>query len=840
MLLGPDESHHPNAQFFPNLIDPLDFSLSIKQISSSSSSPTNFKFIVGDETYRCNRNLAQTIFTHVNVAISNDPNLAEMNLGLRDPNRHFKLIMDLLAGDTISITEDNARFLHQIATTLGNSSLEQAVQPFLSRWTGTLYDPPRCGQKFASALISICCTASPAMRVIFFLCEIVGLAITFSFVFNLFMIPITSGVLSPVLSSAFRFLVMVPFILFNVNTTTIIELAVFYICTSNHFIATIPFPKHVQLIKLFAKVWPFCNRPTEIDYKPIDLETTDGTLDAQSQQQPRPTASLFNGKKTIFDTVIGALFFVLLFFAVVGSLFRYILMGLALYIPWLIFATAIVLYGLHAVLSCFRRARENFAQFGDFSDPFLCAMYFAENPWQRAIRRAMNGPNYDAEPLWKVVLHAIFSKFTAAVYVSLGLFALLVSESGRFTVLQAVTIVLLLAFNMFPLMASIKFPMLIVERLFYAAQSESDVSSGPGAKPHQEWLAAWFSWSRKAACIRIARCLWVGFYLMLSLIAIFPVMIFHQPAGSQAVLFDRQRAAPANGTLTNPVCGVSKFGMDILQLSALAESSYSSDDNETSFQSMLRIYFGSDWRSRLELIPVVLDPTWEHENIRWFNYTWGENHTHVISVRGTLNSVDVMADVELWASSFVVNVLKTTIPIFSGYADDSRGFLSYAMLLPRFMFRNFSLVSGYVELIEQVVHQVEQTGATNIIITGHSLGGGLSKLVAVMTGHQAVSFSGPGITTLSAFYEFLNDRIPSSFVNVVPKLDPVPTIDKPSGTQFLIPCEAGLFSCHDIYRTQCMLAIQCGQFEHYEEFCRYIGNFADDDINTMLDIGKPY
>jgi hypothetical protein len=109
-----------------------------------------------------------------------------------------------------------------------------------------------------------------------------------------------------------------------------------------------------------------------------------------------------------------------------------------------------------------------------------------------------------------------------------------------------------------------------------------------------------------------------------------------------------------------------------------------------------------------------------------------------------------------------------------------------------------------------------------------------------MSGHQAVSFSGPGITTLSAFYEFKDETIQHSFINVVPKLDPIPTIDKPSGSVFMIPCQAGVIACHSISRTQCMLAVQCGEYDNYFDFCTKTAGYTEAEMQDMLKLGRPY
>jgi hypothetical protein len=43
-----------------------------------------------------------------------------------------------------------------------------------------------------------------------------------------------------------------------------------------------------------------------------------------------------------------------------------------------------------------------------------------------------------------------------------------------------------------------------------------------------------------------------------------------------------------------------------------------------------------------------------------------------------------------------------------------------------------------------IIHHVKSLNASNVVITGHSLGGGLAHIVGSLTGHQSIAFSPPG------------------------------------------------------------------------------------------------
>jgi lipase ATG15 len=147
-------------------------------------------------------------------------------------------------------------------------------------------------------------------------------------------------------------------------------------------------------------------------------------------------------------------------------------------------------------------------------------------------------------------------------------------------------------------------------------------------------------------------------------------------------------------------------------------------------------------------------------------------------------------------------------------------------------------MNGYTDLVHDFVRDMDKTGVTEIIITGHSLGGGLSKIISARTGYQAVAFSGPGINSIGPFYAWKDIRIKNSFVNVVPNLDPVALVDVSSGSDFVIPCESGVWECHSMARTQCMLATLCGEIQKHIEWCDSVMGTAE--MDEIFDLGRPY
>jgi hypothetical protein len=840
-----------SVTFFPTLVNPVDFSFTARALSVAlhPSTIADFSINVGTDTYRVSRQVARVVFTRIDHELNHNPSTSQIDLELPDPDYVFRCIPSLLAGNVITITESNSKFLNYVAVTLGNLELAKATEPFLHRYSESVLQPPTFCGKAISVFLSIFSLFSVPMRIVLFLCEVIGVAIAICFVFNLTLLPITSGILSPALSDVLKWSIMIPFLAFNANTVTIVELLVFYICKSNHFLAKTPIPKHVHLIKMFKTVWPCCAKPPGVNYSQLEFFTQEP--DQAKPFQGKNRFSFFTAERNVWNVILGIVFFL----ALVGSLlidnvYRYLLQFLAFYLPYFTTAVVCLLYSLHAILSLSSKARERFADFGDFSDPFLCAFYFKGNPWISGCielsqiiekRKALwSGTPIltPSRPIYIVLGSAIFSKFSIAIYVTIGLIVLLIEKHSFFTIGQSLSIGFVIILICFPIMTTISIPLLSISRWFNPSLSNAQVEMADQwmRTPEQrnEWLNLWFLWSHHSSCIRVARILWIIYVIIWFFLGIWATTeIQTAPTLSSSV---HSRSFFSNITLVNPVCDLHYHDLDIVSLVVLAESAYITDDNDPTFDPMFRAFFGNDWRDYITEFVIKIEEKWWHSNLRYFNISTGFSNARVLSIRGTIDPLDLMCDAELWAGSLVIAALKATIPLFSGYADDSYKFIAYSMNLAHYMFKKLSLLDGYVSVILQTINQLEVEG--DIILTGHSLGGALAKITGWLSGHQAVAFSGPGIAAIEAFYEWMDPNIPTSFVNVVPNLDPFASLDRASGSQFLIPCNAGALECHKIQRTQCMLGTVCGRFYEIAEWCNE--TFGMDEMQKMWEIGHPW
>ena len=92
---------------------------------SIAFSENNFAFIVGDRKYQMNKVLAALISKKVAQNLAIDSTINTYTLKFKDPQHEFSKIIDLISGDSITITQNNAYSLICIADEIDNEDLKQ-------------------------------------------------------------------------------------------------------------------------------------------------------------------------------------------------------------------------------------------------------------------------------------------------------------------------------------------------------------------------------------------------------------------------------------------------------------------------------------------------------------------------------------------------------------------------------------------------------------------------------------------------------------------------------------------------------------------------------------------
>jgi hypothetical protein len=275
----------------------------------------------------------------------------------------------------------------------------------------------------------------------------------------------------------------------------------------------------------------------------------------------------------------------------------------------------------------------------------------------------------------------------------------------------------------------------------------------------------------------------------------------------------------------------------------------------------------------------------------------GTEGTRVVSYKGTSTPLDILMDATLWSTVKVMQWFKTVLPVIELLPPDQvqwmmlvghfPGLLKQEQALWSNMQHNLSSLllgnfSGRLPNKEWVdfpdkylgsesvsrktsVSELKknwQSKKADVILTGHSLGGGLAQTLATRNRKPALVWSAPGIGFSARRFQMYNPDAPSSrsqdlivqdsspramlhtgmqaamreVVVVVPQDDLVPRVDTQAGMIQRISCREKDFgfgqaaTCHGINKTACEVWRVCGDPRPRLIDCQA---FLPDDIHEL-------
>lgn len=193
----------------------------------------------------------------------------------------------------------------------------------------------------------------------------------------------------------------------------------------------------------------------------------------------------------------------------------------------------------------------------------------------------------------------------------------------------------------------------------------------------------------------------------------------------------------------------------------------------------------------------------------------------VVAVRGSSIGRDWTYNAELWSEAALLQIFSVFIPSLPIWPDKM---VADLVALSSGVFDIVPQVldaptHSYVQEIKDAVAAAQSAGnisSTNIVFVGHSLGGGLAKLVGTQLNTSSISFSGPGLLYTRRKFGLKYGVTNKLVTQVTPRYDPVAKIDVQQGLEQHINCEHELApagqetKCHAIKLTTCELATSCG------------------------------
>ena len=281
--------------------------------------------------------------------------------------------------------------------------------------------------------------------------------------------------------------------------------------------------------------------------------------------------------------------------------------------------------------------------------------------------------------------------------------------------------------------------------------------------------------------------------------------------------------------IENIICNSSIYGLSILKISSFPLATYMSGTDNTK-----AYYEKTFFKEKIENITEMrfLDVYSKYGVVLLVNIDIpNEKPLTIFAIQGSIKKLDWWVDIEIFCSSAIFTFLNA-ISINSIESLTSRS-ITWLLTIPLRLLVKFTLFEKYINSLTSLIDkEIEKiNGKRNILIAGHSLGGGLSKFLGLKYHKESLAISGPGITPLE--YK-LRDEIDykyykMNFIDVIPDYDVIPRIETTAGIRYRVLCNKGFFGCHSIERTICQIGATCRREDLTGDLCMSI--FGEDYYN---------
>ena len=209
----------------------------------------------------------------------------------------------------------------------------------------------------------------------------------------------------------------------------------------------------------------------------------------------------------------------------------------------------------------------------------------------------------------------------------------------------------------------------------------------------------------------------------------------------------------------------------------------------------------------------------------------------ILSIKGTSYKKDLFWDIQLYFPSVLLSILST----FSLSQKDnlSNKLIEYSLSIPYRIFFQFLIIDNYMDLLIKAYNKNRHNFYKNVIIVGHSLGGGLSKILGRFLKIQAISLSGPGMNAFNSLWDYKGDSeyFGISNIDLVPDMDLVPRVEVSGGTIYRIVCKEGILDCHGKELSLCEVLTMCRE-PNYKNYCDEMTDLDSDQIKEIEESSK--
>ena len=296
-----------------------------------------------------------------------------------------------------------------------------------------------------------------------------------------------------------------------------------------------------------------------------------------------------------------------------------------------------------------------------------------------------------------------------------------------------------------------------------------------------------------------------------------------------------------NKNIENPICFTEVHGLSLLKIIGLTFATQLNDPDNT-----LTYLKDSVFKENLEEITNFrfVNRNSKHSVVLMIDMNIpGKKPLTIFSVQASIKRLDFWYDLEIFLSSALFTIMR--ILTINKYESLTSRVITWFLTIPLRTMEKFTLFKKYIDNLEAdldgIIKNIKDD--RNIIFTGHSLGGGMSKYLALKYHKESVAVSGPGIASLE--YKFKDENnyykyFKSNLIDIVPDYDIVSRLETSGGVRYRVLCEKGFVSCHQVNRILCQVGAMCRREDLVGDLCMSIfGKKEYEEIRDVAGLKSP-